>query len=101
MAPQGVGRAIGNDFGIRDLSLALEDAEDRLLERAPAAQARQRAAPDLARSEVRLIHFDYSSECPALVHPLQPDKQPEALVKVVDRLAIELQQPGRLGRRQI
>jgi hypothetical protein len=38
---------------------------------------------------------------PALVHPLQADEQPEALVKSVHRLAIELQRPGRLSRRQI
>ena len=98
--PQSIGRAIVNDFRV-DLPLALEDAEDGLFERAATAQTRQRAASDSARSEVTFIHFDYSSERPALVHPLQADEEPEALVKGVDRLAIELQQPGRLSRRQI
>lgn len=98
--PQSIGRAIVNDLRI-NLPLALEDAEDGLLERATAAQTRQRSAPDAARPEVTFIHFDYSSERPALAHPLQTDEQPEALVKGVDSLAIELQQPGRLRRRQI
>ena len=41
---QGISGTIVNDLGI-DLPLALEDAEDGLLERAATAQTRQRAAP--------------------------------------------------------
>ena len=98
--PQGVLGTIGDDFGI-DLSLTLEDAEDGLFEGSPAPQSRQGASPDPAGTKVTFINLHHSSKRPAPVHPLQGDQEPEALVKGVHRLAIQLQKSGCLRRCKI
>ena len=98
--PQGVLGAIRHDFGV-DFPLPLEDAEDRLLERSPAPQAWQGASPDPAGTKVALIDFHHSSERPAPVHPLQGNQQPEALIKGVHGLPIQLQKRSGLRRCKI
>ena len=98
--PQGVLGAISHDLGV-DFPLALEDAEDGLLEGSTAPQPGQGTAPNPARPKVTFIHFHHPSKLPALVHPLQGDEQPEALVKGVHRLAVEFQKRRCLRRRKV
>jgi len=98
--PQGVLRAIRNDFGV-DFPLPLEDAEDGLFEGSPATQAWQGASPDPARAKVAFIHLHHSSKSPAPVHPLQGDQEPEALIKRVHGLPIQLQKRSCLRRCKI
>jgi hypothetical protein len=84
-----------------DLSMPLEDAEDRLLEGSSAAQAWQWAASYPARSKVAFIDFHDSLELAALHRPLDRDQQPKSSVQRIDCLSIESQQVGRLRSRQI
>lgn len=98
--PQGVLGAIGDDFGV-DFPLPLEDAEDGLFERSPAPQAWQGASSNPARAKVAFINLHHSSKRPAPVHPLQGNQQPEALIKRVHGLPIQLQKSGCLRRCKI
>ena len=95
--PQGVLGAIGHDPGV-NFPLPLEDSEDGLLERSTPPQPGQGASPDPAWAKVAFIDFHHSPELPVLIHPQQCDQQPEALVKAVHRLAVELQKRTRLRR---
>lgn len=98
--PQSLGGAIRDDFRI-DFPVAFKDAEDWLLERAPAPQTRQGSASHPAGSKVTFINFHNPPELVPLLHALQGNHQPKARVECVHRLAIELQQPRRLCRREI
>ena len=98
--PQSVLGAVGDDFGV-NFPLPLEDAEDGLFEGSPATQARQSASPDATGTEVAFVHLHHSLKSPAPVHPLQSNQEPEALVKRVHRLPIQLQKSGSLRRCKI
>ena len=98
--PQSLGGAIPEDFRI-DFPVAFKDAEDWLLERAPAAQTRQGSASHPAGSKVTFINFHHPPELAPILHALQSNRQPKTLVKRIDRLAIELQQSSRLRCGQI
>ena len=98
--PQGVLGAVGDDFRV-NFPLPLKDAEDGLFERSPASQSRQGASPNPAGAKVAFIDFHHPSKLPVLIHPLQSNQEPQALVKRVHRLAIELQKSRRLRGRKV
>lgn len=95
-AQSGLG-AVRDDFGI-NFSLPLEDAEDRLLAGASAAQPGQSSASDPVCSKITLVDFDHSSQTAALSHALQNNEESKPVIKAVDRLAVESQKRRRLGR---
>lgn len=98
--PQSVLGAIRHDFSI-NLPLPLEDAENGLFEGSPAPQAWQGASPNPAGTKVAFINLHHSSKRTAPVHSLQSNQEPEALVKGVHGLPVELQKSGCLRRCKI
>ena len=65
--------AIRDDLGV-NLALPLEDAKDRLFERASPTPTRRRAASHPAGAEITFIDLDRAANLPALVHSLLGDE---------------------------
>jgi len=92
--------AVLNDFCI-DLSPSFEDAKDRLLEGASAAQAWQRAASYPAGAKVAFIDLHNPLELTALHGSLQGNQKSKPGIQRIHRLPVELQKMRRLSGRQV
>ena len=97
---QSVLAAIIHDFGV-NFSLPLEDAKDRLFERATSSPSGQSASSHPAGTEVAFIDFDHPAKLPPLVHALPGNEQAEALVESIDGVTVEPQKCRRLGGSQV
>ena len=92
--------AVLNDFCV-DLAPSFEDAKDRLLESASAAQAWQRAASYPAGTEIAFIDLHDPLELAALHGSLQGNQKPKPGIQSIHGLPIELQKMRRLSGRQV
>ena len=92
--------AVLNDFCI-DLAPSFEDAKDRLLESASAAQAWQRAASYPAGTKIAFIDLHDPLELTALHGSLQCDQKPKPGIQRIHGLPVELQKMRRLSGRQV
>lgn len=86
--------AVGNYFSVHP-SVALHNAEDRLLHRAATSLQRTPESSCTLRAEVAFIHLSFTKYLLCLLHLMGIDRLAKLIEILIDRVAIDAHQNGR------